>query len=72
MLMGQGATRARATADVKHALPRHGRSGFYRGLAERRQHGVEPNLVGGPALPALAIPVSGLIDILLCHDISSF
>ena len=64
--------RARATANVKHLLPRRGRGGFYRRLAERRHHGVEPNLIGRPVLPALAIPVSDLIGILLCHDVSSF
>ena len=48
------------------------RGGFDRGLAEHRHHGVEPGLVGDPALPALAIPVGDLISILLCHAISLF
>ncbi|HJT00118.1 MAG TPA: hypothetical protein VJ756_13585 [Terriglobales bacterium] len=61
----------RAAADVQHALARRGRGGFNRGLAKRRQHGVEPGLVSDPALPALAIPVGDLIGILLCHAISS-
>jgi hypothetical protein len=68
---GQSQTRrARAAADVQHALARRGRGGFDRGLAKRRQHGVEPGLVSDPALPALAIPVGDLIGILLCHAIS--
>ena len=70
---GQSQTRrARAAADVQHALARRGRGGFDRGLAEHRQHGVEPGLVGDPALPALALPVGDLIGIALCHDISFF
>lgn len=70
---GQSQTRgARAAADVQNAFARRGRGGFYRGLAEHREHGVEPGLVGGPVLSTLAIPVSYLIGILLCHDISSF
>jgi hypothetical protein len=68
---GQSQTRrARAAPDVQHALTRRGRGGFYRGLAEHRQHGVEPSLIGAPARPALAIPVGDLIGILLCHAIS--
>jgi multidrug efflux pump subunit AcrA (membrane-fusion protein) len=43
-----------------------------RGLAEHRQPGVEPGLVGDPALPALTIPVGDPIGIVLCHDISTF
>jgi len=43
--------RARAAADVQHAFARGGRGGFDRGLAEHRQPGVEPGLVGDPALP---------------------
>jgi hypothetical protein len=37
-------------------------------VAEHRQPGVEPGLVGDPALPALAIPAGDLIGIVLCHD----
>src|SRR5438552_7728591 len=68
------AARARPTRPRRsqHALTRRGLGGFYRGLAEHRQHGVEPSLVGDPALPALAIPVGDLIGILLCHAISLF
>jgi hypothetical protein len=70
---GQSQTRrARAAADVQHALTRRGRGGFYRGLAEHRQHCIEPSLVADPILTALAIPVGGLIGILLCHVISLF
>ena len=36
-------------------------------VAEHRQHSVEQDLVGDPALPALAIPVGDLIGVLLCH-----
>jgi hypothetical protein len=58
---GQSQTRrARAAADVQHALARREHGGFDRGLAEHRQHGVEPGLVGDPALPALTIPVGNL------------
>jgi len=58
---GQSQTRrARAAADVQHALARRGRGSFDRGLAEYRHHGVEPGLVSDPALPALAIPVGHL------------
>lgn len=70
---GQSQTRrARAAPDVQHALARRGRGCFDRGLAEHRQPGVEPGLVGDPALPALAIPVGDLIGIVLRHDISLF
>jgi hypothetical protein len=51
---------------------RDGRGGFDRGLAEHRHHGIEPGLVSDPTLPALAIPVGYLINILLCHAISLF
>jgi hypothetical protein len=64
--------RPRAAADVQHAFARGGGGGFDRGLAEHRHHGVEPGLVSDPALPALAIPVGYLINILLCHAISLF
>ena len=70
---GQSQTRrARAAADVQHALARRGRGGFDRGLAEHRRYGVEPGLVGDPALPALVIPAGDPIGIVLCHDISLF
>jgi hypothetical protein len=70
---GQSQTRrARATTDVQHALARRGRGGIYRGLAEHRQHGVEPGLVSDPALLALVIPIGDLIDVLLCHAMSLF
>lgn len=70
---GQSQTRrARAAADVQHAFARGGRGGFDRRLAEHLQPGVEPGLVDNPALPALAIPVGGVIGIVLCHDISLF
>jgi hypothetical protein len=55
-----------------NSLTRRGRGGFDRGPAEHRQPGVEPGLVGDPALPALVIPVGDLIRISLCHDISLF
>lgn len=65
---GQSQTRrARAAADIQHALARQWRGGFNRGLAEYRHHGVEPSLVGDPALPALTIPVGDLMGIFLCH-----
>lgn len=52
---GQSQTRrARAAADVQHAPARRGRGGFDRGLAEHRQPGIEPGLVGDPALPVWA------------------
>ena len=43
---------------------------LYRGQAEKRHHGVDPSLIGDPTLPALAIPVGGLIGISPRHDIS--
>jgi hypothetical protein len=60
---GQSQTRrARAAADVQHAFARGGCCGFDRGLAEHRHPGIEPGLVGEPALPVLAIPVGDLIS----------
>lgn len=65
------ARRASTAADVRHMLTYRGGRSRDRGVAERRQHVIEPHLVGNPTLAALAVPIGDLTGVLFRHAISA-